>query len=57
MRDNWKFRIVDASKVDRRFLIPDEKAIGQIVRSMKGVAATIVGGIEVYNEPTPAIRG
>jgi hypothetical protein len=43
-----KFRVVDADKIHRRFLIPDEKKIGQLVRSTGKDAEEIVGGIEVY---------
>lgn len=47
-RVNWKFRIVDASKLPRRYLMPDEVAIGQEVRSMKAEAS--IPGVEVYSE-------
>jgi len=51
-RVNWKFRILDASKVKTEFTMPDEVKIGQIVRSMKDKAGAeaLVGGIEVYTE-------
>lgn len=47
-RVNWKFRVVDASKLPRKYLMPDEVAIGQEVRSMK--AETLIPGVEVYTE-------
>lgn len=47
----WKFRIKDKKKINPDYLIPDEKLIGQIVRSKKADAATILGeGVEVYSE-------
>lgn len=48
MRSIWKFRIVDAAKIPREFLIPDEVKIGAIVRAMKGEGA--IEGIEMYEE-------
>ena len=47
-RVNWKFRIVDASKLPRKYLMPDEVAIGQEVRSSK--TETKIPGVEVYSE-------
>lgn len=51
-----KWRVVDASKINRDFLVPDEKAIGALVRSRGEDAAEIVGGIEVYQEASFAAR-
>lgn len=47
-RQNWKFRIVDATKIPREYLIPDETKIGQMVRTMKG--DTSIPGVEAYAE-------
>lgn len=47
-RVNWKFRIVDPSRLPRKYLMPDEVAIGQEVRSMKAEAS--IPGVEVYSE-------
>lgn len=55
-RTVWKWRVVDASKVDRKFLQLDETKIGQTVRAMKKDAADVVGGIEVYDEEDVTIR-
>ncbi|MBI5193252.1 MAG: hypothetical protein HZA08_07415 [Nitrospirae bacterium] len=44
----WKFRIVDANKIPREYMIPYEQAIGALVRAL-GDAAKIPG-IEVYPE-------
>lgn len=51
-RVNWKFRIVDQSKHPRRFLMPDEAAIGRMVREMKDKtkAEALCPGIEVWSE-------
>lgn len=49
-----KFRIIDASAINRKFLVPDEKKIGQMVRAMGAEAADLIGGIEVYEEPVIA---
>lgn len=43
-----KFRIVDASKLPRQYLSPDEKKIGGVVRSLK--AAHGIPGVEYYEE-------
>lgn len=55
-RENWQYRIVDASKIRPEFMTPDLQKIGGVVRSMKGAAAQVVGGIEVYNQPTVSAR-
>jgi hypothetical protein len=56
LRDVWKFRITDPDKIPREFLIPDEAAIGKVVRAMKG--KTKIEGVAVYNEPiVPKKRG
>jgi uncharacterized protein YhaN len=46
---NWKFRIVDASKLPRQFLMPDEVAIGQEVRRLKK-EGEVIPGVEAYSE-------
>lgn len=48
-RINWTFKVVDATKIPRPFLIPDEAAIGRFVRSAKDkrLAETTIPGIEV----------
>lgn len=53
-RDNWVFRVKDASKLPREFLMPDEKKMGQLVKAMKKDAEGLLGGteaVEVYNDP------
>ena len=53
-RDNWKFTIVDASKIPREYLIPDEKKIGAIARAMKGNIE--IPGINIFSVKVPIIR-
>jgi hypothetical protein len=55
-RKSFTYRIVDASKIDRRFLIPDEVSIRKLVRAMGPDAAAIVGGIEVIEERIVSAR-
>lgn len=52
MRKVWKFRIVNPVAIPRQYLIPDEKAIGSVVRSL-GERAKIPG-IEIYFETNTA---
>jgi hypothetical protein len=46
------YRIVDEKKIPRRFLKPDETAIGQMVRERKSkeLAEADCQGIEVWSE-------
>lgn len=48
LRTVWKFRIVDKAQIPRKFMVPNDVAIGQIVRALK--ASTDIPGIEVYQE-------
>ena len=54
-RTTWKFRIVNAALVPRYLLIPDEKAIGALVRTRKGAVA--IPGVEVYAEHGTSFSG
>ena len=47
-RANWKFEIIDAKLLPREYLVPDEKAIGAMVRARKG--DTAIPGVRVYPE-------
>ena len=47
-RTIWKFRIKDVSLIPRQYMIPDEKAIGGVVRSTQGKIT--IPGIEAYEE-------
>lgn len=51
-RVNWKFRITDASRLPRKYLIPNEVLIGRDVREWKDKEATekAIPGVEVYTE-------
>lgn len=48
VRKNWKFEIVDASKIPDEYMIPDEKAIGAMVRAKDGEIE--IPGVRVYCE-------
>ena len=51
-----KYRIIDSTRIHRAYMMPDEKKIGQIVRSMGADAEELVGGIELYQVPVIAAR-
>lgn len=54
LRDNWVFKIIDISKVDRAFLVVDEKLIkAQIALGKRG---NDLAGIEIYNDPISMTR-
>jgi hypothetical protein len=46
MVKQWKFRVVDAAKVPRQYLIVDEQKIGAIVRALKDQAN--IPGVEIF---------
>ena len=48
----WKFEIVDASKVNPDYLVPDMKAIQKAVEGFadKDKAERVIGGIRVYQD-------
>ncbi|MGC2658835.1 MAG: hypothetical protein WA324_12830 [Bryobacteraceae bacterium] len=48
-RVNWKFRIVNANKIPRHYLEPNEVAIGSYVRALKQ-AGEVIPGVEAYSE-------
>jgi hypothetical protein len=49
-RKIWKFEIVDAGKIPREYLVPNEVAIAGVVRALKN--ATNIPGIRVYSKDT-----
>lgn len=55
-RGKWTFKILDESKIDRRFLMPDEKKIRQTVTALGPDAVDVVGGIEVLKDTIVAVR-
>lgn len=50
----WKFKVVDAKKIPRKYLIINEALIGQVVRALKD--KTDIAGIEVYSEDSVSAR-
>ena len=55
-RKNWTYKVTDASKVDRRFLMLDETKIGKTVRSLGKDAEELVGGISVEEDHNIGIK-
>ncbi len=53
-RKVWKFKIINADKIPREYLMPDEKYIGQIVRASKGKKQ--IDGIKIYSEDVISSR-
>lgn len=53
-RKVWRFEIVDAAKLPREYLVPDEKRIGGVVRALKG--DTNIPGVRVYEEAVLGAR-
>lgn len=51
-----KFRIIDPAKINRAYLVPDETKIRAQVKALGKDAASVVGGIEVYEENELAVR-
>jgi len=48
LRESWRFAIEDAAAIPREYLVPDEKAIGAVVRAMKG--RTNIPGVRVWSD-------
>ena len=48
-RVNWRFRIVNADKIPREYLEPNEVAIGSYVRALKQTGE-VIPGVEAYSE-------
>lgn len=48
--------VTDKAAIRSEFLLPNEAAIGALVRSQKDAAAAMVGGIRVWAETTTVIR-
>jgi hypothetical protein len=51
-RTNWKFKVVDPEKIPRIYLVPNEVAIGEMVRRIKdkAKAEAMIPGIVVSSE-------
>ena len=52
MREMWDFAIIDETQIPREYLIPDEKAIRQVVKAMK--AKTNIPGVKVFSKKVVA---
>ncbi|MGC2234299.1 MAG: hypothetical protein WBA09_22550 [Candidatus Acidiferrum sp.] len=48
-RRNYKFRIIDASRIPRQYLCPDEQKIGRDVRDWKKVGE-VIPGVEAFED-------
>jgi len=55
IRKNWKYRIVDASKVPEQYKKIDESKIGKVVRALGEHAS--IPGVETYCETSTVARG
>ena len=53
MTQLWRYRIVDEEQIPRKYMIPNAKMLGELARTMKGLAE--IPGIEVYAEDS--VRG
>jgi hypothetical protein len=56
VRKIWRFRIKNRDLIKDEFWIEDETKIGAIVSKLGPDAASIVGGIEVYQEEIESVR-
>lgn len=54
-RKTWKFRVVDAAKVPREYMLVDEVKLGKLARALQDGAR--VEGIEFYAEESLASKG
>jgi hypothetical protein len=54
-RVNWRFEVIDESKVPRELMEPSDVKIGAIVRSQKNLAN--IPGVRVWAEETVSVRG
>lgn len=54
-RKTWKFEIVNSAAIPRQFLIPDERAIGALVRAQG--AECNIPGVRVWAETIVSARG
>lgn len=54
VREVWRFEVEDPSQLPPQFLVPDEKAIGAVVRSQKG--KTKIPGVRVFVEHRAVVK-
>jgi len=52
--EKWKFRITDETKIPRNYMMPNDKSIGETVRSMGGMAE--INGVQVYRDDEVRIK-
>jgi len=50
----WKFEIINKNLIPTSYMMPDEKAIGAVVRALKG--ETKITGIRVYPESSISVK-
>ena len=55
-RTEWKFRVVDKSKIPLAYMNVNEVLIGQTVRQQHEAAADLIPGIQVYADTGVSIR-
>lgn len=57
-RESWQWRVTDFSKIDRKWLMLDEKLVNKAVTDNKELAVGVLGeGFEVFMEDTIGISG
>jgi hypothetical protein len=54
-QERWKWKVENMDLIPREYMIPDEKAIGAMVRARKGM--TKLPGIVVWAETNTVVRG
>jgi hypothetical protein len=54
IRKSWGYRIVDVGAIPREYMMPDEVAIGKVVRALGD--KTKIAGIEVFEASSVAVR-
>lgn len=54
-RSIWKFRIVDVNKIPRQYMVPNEKMLGEIARTLKN--SLTIEGVEFYSEESMSSKG
>jgi len=55
-RTLWRWRLTDAAKLPRAYLMPDERKISGVVKALGSAATETIDGIEVYAERVIAAR-
>lgn len=56
IRKSWEYRVANRDLIKREFMMPDDKAIGALVRKLGPDAARIVGGIEITEIEIESVR-